>query len=69
MGNGGTRPATVTLNNHALVYFKEFLQSKDIVDKRSTRQALWDEQESVKCHTPFTQSWSLNKEKQASLKL
>ncbi len=42
MGNGGTRPATVTLNNHALVYFKEFLQSKDIVDKRSTRQALWE---------------------------
>ena len=43
MGNGGTRPATVTLNNHALVYFKEFLQSTDIVflvDKRSTRPEL-----------------------------
>ena len=26
MGSGGTRPATITFNNHALVYFKEFLQ-------------------------------------------
>jgi len=52
MGNGGTRPATVTLNNHALVYFKEFLQSKDIVflvDKRNTRLALWEEQERRLC--------------------
>ena len=31
MGNGGTRPATITLNTHALVYFKEFLQTKEIV--------------------------------------
>ena len=28
MGNGGTRPATVTLNKNALVYLKAFLQSK-----------------------------------------
>ena len=48
LSNGGNRPATVTLNNHALVYFKEFLQSKDIVflvDKRNTRPELWEEQE------------------------
>ena len=39
MGNGGTRPATVTLNTHALVYFKEFLHPKEMVfhvDKRTT---------------------------------
>ena len=39
MGNGGTRPATVTLNTHALVYFKEFLNPKEMVfhvDKRTT---------------------------------
>ena len=44
MGNGGTRPATITLNNHALVYFKEFLQSKELVfhaDKRTTDLAIW----------------------------
>ena len=53
MGNGGTRPATITLNNHSLVYFKEFLQSKDIVflvDKRhTTRPELWEEQERRLC--------------------
>ena len=44
MGNGGTRIATITLNNHALVYFKEFLQSKELVfhaDKRTTDLAIW----------------------------
>ena len=43
MGNGGTRPATVTLNTHALVYFKEFLHSKEMVfhvDKRTTINTL-----------------------------
>ena len=52
MGNGGTRPATITLNNHSLVYFKEFLQSKDIVflvDKRHTRPELWEKQERRLC--------------------
>ena len=49
MGNGGTRPATVTLNNHALVYFKEFLQSKDIVFLVDKRSALWEEQERRLC--------------------
>ena len=47
MSNGGTRPATVNLNNHALVYLIEFLQSKEIVflvDKRNTcYPALWEE--------------------------
>ena len=52
MGSGGTRPATITLNNHALVYFKEFLQSKELVfhaDKRTTDLAIWEEQERRLC--------------------
>ena len=52
MGNGGTRPATISLNNRALVYFNEFLLSKNInliVDKRNTSTESWQEQETRLC--------------------
>ena len=52
MGNGGMRAATANVNVHAMVYFIDFLNLKQITfieNKTSTQPALWKEQETPLC--------------------
>jgi hypothetical protein len=46
MGNGGTRVAIIIVNQTAMCFFEEFLQSKNIYfrsDRRTTPSEIWKE--------------------------
>ena len=63
MGNGGMRPATRALNNHAMEYFLKFLESKRITfinsddNRSSSSHSIWQEQGKILCRKEIWQEY------------